>query len=83
MHLIAVPLTQPPGVHTKPVATLPTNRPQLSKQLKRKLDDDNHLDDNNNNNNNCNEDNNDNDDNLPEDLYEGLTLKVCSNFLTL
>ena len=85
MHLITVLLTQLLGVHMKPVAALQTNRPQLSKWLKRKLDDNDCLDDdnnnNNNNNNNCNEDNNNN--NPPEDLYECPTLKVCSIFLTL
>ena len=55
MHLVTVPLTQLPGVHMKPVATLQTNGPQLSKQLKRKLNNDHHLNDNNNN-----DDNNDN-----------------------
>ena len=43
MHLVTVPLTQPPGVRTKPVAALQTNRPRLSNRLKRKLDDDDHL----------------------------------------
>ena len=43
MHLVAVPLTRPPGVRTKPVAALQSNRTQLSKRLKRKLDDDDRL----------------------------------------
>ena len=43
MHLVAVPLTRPPGVHTKPTAALQTNGPQFYKRLKRKLDDDGRL----------------------------------------
>ena len=70
MHLVAVPLTRPPGVRTKPVATLQSNGTQLSKRLKRKLDDDDRLrapiekslDDNDNDN-----DNNDNDRNEDND----------------
>ena len=69
MHLIAVPLTQLPGVHTKAAAALQTNRLQLSNRLKRKLDDDDclcapveeGLDEDNNNDNNDKDRNEDND----------------------
>ena len=66
MHLVAVPLTRPPGVHTKPTAALQTNGPQLSKRLNRRHDDDDRLcapieeilnDDDDDNDNDENEDN--------------------------
>ena len=64
----------------KPAAALQTNGPQLSKRLKRDLDDDDRLNDDDNNDNNCNEDDNNNNNNLPEDLYEGLTFEGMFQF---
>ena len=73
MHLVAVPLTRPPGVRTKAAAALQTNRLRLSNRLKRKPDDDDRLcapveegldeaDNDNNDNNNEDEDHNEDND---------------------